>query len=369
MKFINKSTNFKLFQPIIIICFWALLFASPLLFGRYEKEIEWPIIFKVWLDYLPLLLLFLINRFLLLPKLFFKGKKLLYIISTSTLILLLTFSVLLNNSKIEANHFPPPPSTESGQNLRPLQDFKKINNAIHPAGNKPQPIPQFVNFLILAVLLVGFDTGLQLSMRWANLEQEKVTLQKEGVENQLAILKNQVSPHFFMNTLNNIHSLVDINSEEAKDAIIKLSYLMRYLLYESEISSIPIKKELGFIESYVELMRMRFSEKVKITYSIPAEISEKSIPPLLFTSLLENAFKHGISYNSPSFVAIQIAFETNKLIFSVTNSNPNFNEGELSTGIGIENTKKRLNLIYKNNYSLLFENTLDLFKVTLSIPI
>jgi LytS/YehU family sensor histidine kinase len=246
-------------------------------------------------------------------------------------------------------HSPPPPPMKS-------------------QGFAPKPIPKYANFLILAVLLVGFDTGLKISMRWANLEQEKFKLQKENVENQMAFLKNQVSPHFFMNTLNNIHALIDIDAEEAKDSIIKLSKLMRHLLYDSEEKLTPIKKEVEFIQSYIELMRLRFTDKVNIEVDIPEDIPDKSIPPLLFTSLLENAFKHGISYNQISFVKIVMSFSENRLNFIIENSN-HPRDREASSGIGIENTKKRLSLLYKDNFDLEILEDKEIYKVNLSIPL
>jgi len=235
-------------------------------------------------------------------------------------------------------------------------------------GLTPNPIPKYANFLILAVLLVGFDTGLKISMRWANLEQEKFKLQKESVENQMAFLRNQVSPHFFMNTLNNIHALIDIDADEAKESIIKLSKLMRHLLYDSEEKLTPIKKEVEFIQSYIELMRLRFTDKVNIEVDIPDDIPDKSIPPLLFTSLLENAFKHGISYNQTSFVKIVMSFSENRLNFTIENSN-HPRDTEASSGIGIENTKKRLSLLYKDNFDLEILGEKEIYKVNLNIPL
>ena len=217
MKLIKNHYNFTSFEPFIIIAFWALLFASPLLFGRFQEEIDWEHIFKVWINYLPLLAVFLVNRFFLLPKLFFNGKRTTYFIATVTLIIFTTFAYYSfekttipnrNNTseRIENIEFKNTPPRFPENRPPPPSDRQK----------RSQPIPGFANFLILAVLLVGFDAGLQISMRWANLEQEKFKLQKESIENQLAFLKNQISPHFFMNTLNNIHALVDIDAEELK---------------------------------------------------------------------------------------------------------------------------------------------------------
>ncbi|UMB59647.1 histidine kinase [Lutibacter sp. A80] len=369
MKLLKKNYNFASFEPFIIIAFWALLFASPLLFGRYEKQIEWDQVFMVWINYLPLLGLFLINRFILLPKLFFKSKKLLYFVVTSFVILIIATGIYAFDKNNDIPNIKPqtmefkkgnPPPMHQGRNFPPPSDQR--------LSNSPKPIPLFANFLILAVLLVGFNAGLQISMRWANLEQEKFKIQKESVENQLAFLKNQISPHFFMNTLNNIHALVDIDTEESKKSIIKLSNLMRHLLYDSEGKSTSIKKEIEFIESYIELMKLRFSSKVKINVNIPSEIPDKLIPPLLFTSLLENAFKHGISYNKPSFINILMHFTEDKLVFEIENSNHPKKDDEAS-GIGIENTKKRLTLLFKNNFDFKISETKELYKVNLKIPL
>ena len=371
MKLIKKNYNFSSFEPFIIIAFWALLFASPLLFGRFENQIEWDEIYTVWINYLPLLGLFLVNRFLLLPKLFFKQKKTVYFIITSILILVLTVTIYTIDDRTYDRNFHPeriermngerPPMFQNGEFPPPPSQRQRPNK-------NPRPIPLFANFLILAVLMVGFDTGLQISMRWANLEQEKFKLQKENVENQLAFLKNQVSPHFFMNTLNNIHALVDIDTDEAKSAIIKLSNLMRHLLYDSEGKTNSIKKEIEFIESYIELMKLRFSSKVKVNVEIPTDVPDKTIPPLLFTSLLENAFKHGISYNKTSFINILMNFSDDKLHFEIENSNHPKTD-EKASGIGIENTKKRLALLFKDNFDFDISETEEIYKVNLNIPL
>ena len=143
---------------------------------------------------------------------------------------------------------------------------------------------------------------------------------------------------------------------------------MRHLLYDSEDKQNPIKKEVEFIQSYIELMQLRFTDKVKIEVDIPADIPDKSVPPLLFTSLLENAFKHGISYTHPSFIKIAMSFPENRLNFKIENSN-HFKKTEVPSGIGIENTKKRLDLLYKTAYDLNISETREKYAVNLSIQI
>lgn len=361
--------KFNYFEPILITSFWALLFASPLLFGRFEDQIEWPIVITVWLNFLPLLIVFFINRFVLLPKLFFKGKKISYFISTFLMIVFLALGIHMFNENGRKNRPLPYPSHKTTLQNPPQNNFNRLPPKARPVEPNPVPIPYFLNFIILAVLLVGFDTGLKIAIRWSRLEQEKIKLQKENIENQLAFLKNQISPHFFMNTLNNIHALVDIDTEEAKHAIIKLSNLMRHLLYDSEGTKTPIKKEIQFIESYIELMRLRFSEKVKITVTIPTIVPDKTIPPLLFTSLLENAFKHGISYKSESFINLNLSFTDTSLIFNIENSKQFNKKNNSASGIGIENTKKRLFLLFKDTYNFTITDSEKIFSVTLTIPL
>ena len=368
MEFIKQPFKINRFEPVIIIAFWILLFASPLLFGRYQDSVDWEHVFVVWKNHLPLLGLYLVHRFILLPAFFFKGKKTQYFGFTLAIIITISSAIYLFGETPGPRQLPPRGIERPFEN--PPQDAGK-KDFIHPdqpSKNNRGPIPTYANFLILAVLLVGFDLGLQISMRWTNLENEKFKLQKENVESQLAFLKNQISPHFFMNTLNNIHALVDIDSEEAKNSIIKLSNLMRHLLYDSDDNLTPIKKEVAFIKSYIELMRLRFSDKVRIEVAIPTSIPNKSIPPLLFTSLLENAFKHGISYNHASFIKIVLSFTDDFLNFKIENSNHS-NKNDTSSGIGIENTKKRLDLLYKNTYQFTIIDKKETYAVNLNIPI
>lgn len=218
-------------------------------------------------------------------------------------------------------------------------------------------------------MIVGFDTGLKLSVKWVQSEQKRMNAEKENVESQLAFLRNQVSPHFFMNTLNNIHSLIDFDKEQAKESIIQLSKLMRHLLYDSEIEKIPLQKEMSFIRNYVELMKLRFSEKVIINLDIPEKLPNKSIPPLLFTSYVENAFKHGVSYKYISFINISFSFTEDELTFDISNSQTPNEHVEEPSGIGIANSRKRLDLIYGTNYTLEIDDNKTEYSVHLNLPI
>ncbi|MBC8486302.1 MAG: histidine kinase [Bacteroidetes bacterium] len=295
-----------------------------------------------------------------------------YLLVTLLLIIVFSFSLYYledarsNNGPPGNENFQHPPS----QSLR-QENIGTPDGAPPPPPQRknPFPFPPFVNMFIISVLIIGFDTGMRMMVRWSKLEQEKTLLEKENVQNQLAFLRNQVSPHFFMNTLNNIHALIDVNTEEAKESVIKLSKLMRHLLYDSQSELVSLSKEFEFIKSYINLMKLRYSEKVKIKLSVPEQLPDKSIPPLLFTSFVENAFKHGISYQNSSFINITFSLEPEHLTFEIVNSIPDIKKDKSEPGIGIENSRKRLDIIYRDKYSLNIEEKSEEYKLILTIPV
>ncbi len=190
---------------------------------------------------------------------------------------------------------------------------------------------------------------------------------------ELSFLKHHISPHFFMNTLNNIHALVDIDREEAKNAIIKLSHMMRYLLYESDIQKVSLRKEIDFINSYIELMRLRYDEyNLKVETEYPDNADTVTVPSSLFLSFIENAFKYGVHPRIRSVIKISLSVsaQNDRLTFRVVNSlwdvTPNLTE---STGIGLENVRKRLDLIYRDSYTLDIGSADNLYEVPLTIPV
>ncbi len=364
---IKKTNTLKFAELILLVLVWVVLIAAPVFFNG-NKSLEWQDFLNPMETIIPLFFIFLINRFILVPKLLFNKRRLSYLISVAGLIAVFSLGSLFFSSKLVDGK----PQYEINNQLQPPPPH------LDPAGNRfpppmeplrGRPMPPFANLLIFSFLLIGFDTGLRVSFRLAETEKAKAKLEKENVGTQLAFLRNQVSPHFFMNTLNNIHSLIDFDSEEAKESIIRLSKLMRHLLYESEIEKIPIQKEIDFIKNYVDLMKLRFSDRVKINLNIPEQLPDKKIPPLLFTSYLENAFKHGISYQHTSFVNITFFVESDNLSFEVRNSNMSSEKDEEASGIGIENSRKRLDLIYGENYVLKIEDKKDEHTVSLTIPL
>jgi len=224
---------------------------------------------------------------------------------------------------------------------------------------------------IVSIMMIGFNAGIKSFVRWNEERTLQADRERQFLHAELAFLKHQISPHFFMNTLNNIHALIEIDAEKAKDAIVKLSRLMRYMLYEADVQNVSLKKEIEFIESYIELMRLRYDKEVlKVETEYPSETETINIPPFLFLSFIENAFKYGVNPNGRSLIHIRFSDEKGRLAFTVCN-NKSDSSSVLNdaSGIGIENVRKRLDLIFNNNYKLEIHSTEDTFKIYLNIPV
>lgn len=353
-------------QTFIIAFVWLLLFAIPVLFGEQPYGLNWTHILRIWSQYLVVFVIFLANRFLLIPYFFFRGKKILYFASILLVIGVFTTLVFVQSRNT-------PRMTERPFLQIPLRERFERPRALRPPILRPRDrafIPAYGNLLILSILLIGFDSGLIFFSKWMQSEQNKLKAEKESIKNKMDFLQTQISPHFFMNTLNNIHALIDIDTREAKASIIKLSQMMDYMLYESQTSGVTLKQEMDFIRSYVDLMKLRYPDNVDILLDIPSELPDVKIPPLLTISFIENAFKYGISYEAPSFVHVHINAGEKYFSFNVRNSMHPGKEKRKNSGIGIENARNRLALIYKNKFELTINNkNKDIFEVNLTIPV
>ena len=378
---IKLRLSSKYAETILFGFIWLLFFLSPLFITSETDSFNWNHLFQVWIRFSPFVVFSVINHFFLIPFIFHK-QKLIYFSSVIVLLVVLSFTLSelkgSDNRKSEIigtrfarEHNPTPedrplPPPEFRMNPNPNQ------RGLRPIRQQDLPgaLPPWVNSLVTAILVIGFDIGLRTTFKWNKLEKERELADKERVKSELAFLRNQLSPHFFMNTLNNIHALIDMDRAEAKESVIRLSKLMRHLLYESEKETISLEKEIGFIQSYVDLMKLRFTEKVKVHFAVNSEVKNIQVPPLLFTSLIENAFKYGVSYQHDSFIDIQLETAANKLKFNIRNSKSDSpNRDESTSGIGLENTRKRLDLIYQTSYRMEINETADTFSVYLELPL
>lgn len=254
----------------------------------------------------------------------------------------------------------------------PVMDakFKEAFKNLEESGNfKTFKAFGLINHVLTSILISGFALGLGVMEKLNQTEKKQKELEKEKLNSELAFLKNQVSPHFFFNTLNNIYSLIGIDGPTAQDSVLKLSKLMRYLLYESEHGETMISGEIDFMNNYIDLMKLRLSPRVELNINFPKEFSDFSIPPLLFVPFIENAFKHGINSRDRSFINISMKIDNDKISFNAENSiGKSSQTGDLQhSGIGLENVRKRLGLLFPDNYELKIKQDETIFQVELSI--
>ncbi len=258
----------------------------------------------------------------------------------------------------------------TGRGIRPVGP-----HPFRPVGHRPIPewLPKpLLLDLVIAVLMLGFDLAIALLFRYQEGQEKARRLETEHLRYELEHLKAQVNPHFLMNMLNNIHGMVEMDPAKAQVMIMELSRLMRYVLYEGAKPRTSLCREADFIAGYVELMRKRYSSrKVHISLELPERNRKRVLlPPLLFISIIENAFKHGISYQSPSFVKIRLCMENDKLRLECMNSIHRRPPKESSAGgVGLANLRQRLQLLYGDGFTLdIAEKDGKTYQVKLIIP-
>lgn len=227
------------------------------------------------------------------------------------------------------------------------------------------------NRLIFTALGVGASLAVRYYKKLADSEKEKEQLENEKLTSEISLLKYQMQPHFFFNTLNNIYALIAKSPNDAQKAVHRLSKMMRYILYENTSETINLSKEIEFIENYNELMLLRMNGKVKVTSDIAECGEDVNIPPLLLIPLIENAYKHGVTYTDESFITSKLTLDGGRLIFTVENSLiKSENEDRSHSGIGLQNLQKRLEILYGKEATFTAgETDRDTFRAELSIPL
>ena len=207
----------------------------------------------------------------------------------------------------------------------------------------------YLSFIIVSLLVNLMAIGIALSIRYVMRQNER---KQKMAEAELAWLKNQINPHFLFNTLNNISSLTQIDADEAQDAVMQLSDLLRYAMYETNKPRVAIAGEVEFMRNYIELMKLRCNEMTSVNAQFSVSNPQAEIAPLLFISLIENAFKHGMNSNAPATIDIRLEQTEEAMTFTCDNTNnPKPTKDRSGSGIGLENTRRRLELMYHGNYT------------------
>ena len=247
-----------------------------------------------------------------------------------------------------------------------------------PASILPDQMRLFIerikpNYDVLeGVIVIMLTYALKYTLIAFITQNELLKLQKEKLQLELNALKSQVNPHFLFNTLNNLYSLTLKNSEKSSEVVLKLSDIMRYVLYQSNEYKVPLQKELEFINNYIALQRIRYNENYKISFSVEGNLNGQTVAPLLLIDFIENAFKHGLDrrFNN-GFVSINIHLDNDSFNFQVQNNKGHNDDGTIqrSSGIGLNNIKRRLELMYPGSHNLLITDDNDIYEVNLKLQL
>lgn len=327
----KKNTTYSVFIHILV---WLFAFGTPFLFMDRSNGFSYSFFWKTVSSMLFCMIIFYINYFYLIDNLLFKKRTREFIIINVLLIVAISVT----------SHY--------------IYDWINALQLDGPRRRRNRMAPRAMFFIIrdfLTLMLVaGSSVAIKMSNRWFSMETERQRLKKEIAEAELQNLKNQISPHFLLNTLNNIYALIEFNPHKAQEAVQDLAKLLRHLLYDNNHQVVPLTQEVDFIQNYIDLMRMRLSENVRFDIDIHLQPhSEIKIVPLIFISLIENAFKHGVSATKPSFIRIQITeTETGDIHFVCANTDfPKTAADKSGKGIGLQQVQKRLDLFYPKRYT------------------
>jgi len=236
------------------------------------------------------------------------------------------------------------------------------------ASIEPLNFSRLVQSILIIVSPVAFTTGFKLFLNWFQNRKETEALRQEKTDAELKFLKSQTNPHFLFNTLNSIYGLALEKSEKTPSLILKLSDILSYTLYESNVDKIPLIKELTLIENIISLEKERYEKRVTVTYKVDGNIDDIEIPPLILVPFIENAFKHGLKNEiKKGWINILVKTEEDLLSFSVENSYTEVEEHNEKRGLGLENVSRRLDLIYGEDKDLKIHRDRNIFSVDLTI--
>jgi LytS/YehU family sensor histidine kinase len=224
----------------------------------------------------------------------------------------------------------------------------------------------FSGAVFVSAFFIALSTVLKFILDWFLNEKVRRHLENEKLIAELAFLKSQINPHFLFNSLNNIYSLSYQKSEKTPEAILKLAEIMRYMLYESNVDKVALLDEIRYLENYIELQKLRFKDSIYIKFEIIGDPQGLKITPLILISFVENAFKHGIATDIEVPISITLKFSEEKLFFEVVNKKSELNK-DITGGIGLPNVKRRLDLLYKNQYRLNIDDKSDIYRCELNL--
>lgn len=364
---------------LIHVMGWCFIFLLPLLF--YPLKLEGRNFFlRELLGKIPLVCLFYLNYYFLLPQ-FFEKKK--YIIYFSWVIIFVLVIIAWDVSlyhifikpggQFQAAPFFHLPNGDDSLNTDVLvphfrsTSFPFDENTIWGMPHRIfiVTINRVVSFAFI-LLLTG--ALMRLGSNYIKNQQEKKALENANLNAEISLLKSQINPHFLFNTLNSIYALAHEKSGKTETTILKLSEMLRYMLYESAGEKVELSKEIQYITNYVQLQRLRLSDKIKTEYKVSGNPDGLHIAPFLLITFIENAFKHGVSYINPGYINIQISVIEKTLTLLVENPNTE-SHSFTQVGLGLKNAERRLELLYPGKYNLQTEKSETRYLVNLKLDL
>ncbi|MBD2722414.1 sensor histidine kinase [Hymenobacter armeniacus] len=331
--------------PLIHVLVWGLFGLTFLLFQPLTGRLTMPpqfwlkqgLMFCVWVA------AFYLTAKVLVPRLLFQGRTGWFILSLVGITLgVLVFSKFL----------------ESALNLPEL-----LNKAFEAVAGRPRLNPRGYRFdsmgLLTTMFVLGISTCITVVQKWQKDAQLRQTLEQQRVSSELSMLKAQINPHFFFNTLNNIYALTLLDGEQARTAIHRLSRMMRYVLYDTAGGMTLLSQEIAFVQDYITLMQLRLDDRVTVTFERPEPVRDVPVAPMLLLPFLENAFKHGVAATEPSRIYVAIRQPRPDVVeLEVRNSRLALPSTDLagSNGIGLANTRRRLDLLYPGRFQLVVDD-------------
>ena len=310
------------------LAFWAFLFLSPLTYWR-GTGFNFVHYMLTCMQPLVVMVVFYLNYLVLAPKLFVAGKH--------------RYDLLINVVLL----------ISLGTLVHYWMDF--VNGMFVP-GYRDQDTVGTLSYIArdvlnLAIFAAG-ATALALARRWVTADQKLKEMEAARAQAELRNLRNQINPHFLLNTLNNIYALTAFDTAKAQEAIQELSKMMRHILYDYQKPMIPLKEEIDFLENYVKLMRIRLPQSVEVTFNAVQPTGTVEVAPMILISLVENAFKHGTIPTEKSSVHMNISTNGQQLICDIQNSNnPKTASDHSGHGIGLQQVERRLQLAYPDRYT------------------
>lgn len=337
------------------VLFWLIWMLIPFILvdssaHKSENAVN-GVLFRMTIPMLFSLALFYINYFVVVDKLLYHKKIMLFFVGN--ILLIVVFNILTDLyfdlvKEFYPSIFPNPAGP------KPPRGFFKMHNIL--------------NFFIVAVCV-----AIKATSGWYVSENERKNLENENLKSELSNLKMQLNPHFFFNTLNNIYALIEISPEKAQEAVHGLSKLMRYHLYDTNEELVPLDGEIDAMQSYIALMQLRLSKNAEIRVNMKVQHHNLKVAPLLFIPIIENAFKHGVNPAQKSVIEISLSENGGVICFETVNTNaPQVyadERGKKKGGIGLDNLKKRLDLIYQHGYDLSVGPEGGLFRVKLVVKV